>query len=182
MKKPMITRATGLGHPEGPYELDDGRVIYANSYASEIGVWDPKTGKQGTYAFVGGGPECLHAGQRRRDLLHPVRQDRRLGGAGAASALDPEDAGPMARSRCWSPRPMASTFDGPNDLTLRPGRAALVHRFRRLGPGQQAASGPHRRDREERHGKDRRGTRPRLSQRHRRRGRRQRGLGRNATR
>ena len=28
MKKTAITRATGLGHPEGPYELDDGRVIY----------------------------------------------------------------------------------------------------------------------------------------------------------
>ena len=53
MKKPQKIRATGLGHPEGPYELDDGRVIYANTYASEIGVWDPKTGKQGRFAFVG---------------------------------------------------------------------------------------------------------------------------------
>ena len=26
MKKPIVVRATGLGHPEGPYELDDGRV------------------------------------------------------------------------------------------------------------------------------------------------------------
>ena len=62
MKKPTITRATGLGHPEGPYELDDGRVIYANTYASEIGVWDPKTNKQGTYAFVGGGPNACMLG------------------------------------------------------------------------------------------------------------------------
>jgi len=43
MKKPITVCASGLGHPEGPYELDDGRVIFANSYASEIGVWDPKT-------------------------------------------------------------------------------------------------------------------------------------------
>jgi gluconolactonase len=62
MKKPMTTRARGLGHPEGPYELDDGRVIYANTYASEIGVWDPKTNKQGTYAFVGGGPNACMLG------------------------------------------------------------------------------------------------------------------------
>lgn len=62
MKKPIIVRATGLGHPEGPYELDDGRVIYANTYASEIGYWDPKTNKQGTYAFVGGGPNACMLG------------------------------------------------------------------------------------------------------------------------
>ena len=55
MKKPITVCVAGLGHPEGPYELDDGRVIYANSYLSEIGVWDPKTGKAGTFAKVGGG-------------------------------------------------------------------------------------------------------------------------------
>ena len=27
MKKPMTICTTGLGHPEGPYELDDGRVV-----------------------------------------------------------------------------------------------------------------------------------------------------------
>ena len=52
----IVPHDTGLGHPEGPYELDDGRVIYANTYASEIGVWDPKTGKAGTFAKVGGVP------------------------------------------------------------------------------------------------------------------------------
>jgi hypothetical protein len=40
MKKPISVCTTGLGHPEGSYELDDGRVIYANTYASAIGVWD----------------------------------------------------------------------------------------------------------------------------------------------
>jgi gluconolactonase len=62
MKKPMTICVTGLGHPEGPYELDDGRVIYANTYASEIGVYDPKTGKSGTFAFVGGGPNACMLG------------------------------------------------------------------------------------------------------------------------
>ena len=32
MKKPIKVCTEGLGHPEGPYELDDGRVIYANTY------------------------------------------------------------------------------------------------------------------------------------------------------
>src|SRR5271154_2963872 len=65
MKKPITVCAVGLGHPEGPYELDDGRVIYANSYLSEIGVWDPKTGKAGTFAKVGGGPNACMLGSDR---------------------------------------------------------------------------------------------------------------------
>ena len=62
MKKPIVVRATGLGHPEGPYELDDGRVIFANTYASEIGCWDPKTNAKSTFAFVGGGPNACMLG------------------------------------------------------------------------------------------------------------------------
>lgn len=62
MQRPMLTRATGLGHPEGPCQLDDGRVLYANTYASEIGVWDPATNTQGTYAIVGGGPNACMLG------------------------------------------------------------------------------------------------------------------------
>jgi hypothetical protein len=27
MKKPITVCATGLGHPESPYELDDGRLF-----------------------------------------------------------------------------------------------------------------------------------------------------------
>jgi gluconolactonase len=62
MKRPMTVCTGGLGHPEGPYELDDGRVIFANTYASAIGVWDPKTGKAGVYANVGGGPNACMLG------------------------------------------------------------------------------------------------------------------------
>ena len=62
MRRPQVIRATGLGHPEGPYELDDGRVIYANTYMSEIGYRDPKTNKQGQFAFVGGGPNACMLG------------------------------------------------------------------------------------------------------------------------
>ena len=48
---------TGLGHPEGPYVLPDGRVIFANTYRSEIGVWDRDNGKS-TFAYTGGGPNA----------------------------------------------------------------------------------------------------------------------------
>jgi gluconolactonase len=62
LKKPIKVCVSGLGHPEGPFELDDGRVIYANSYASEIGVWDPTTGKAASFAKVGGGPNACVLG------------------------------------------------------------------------------------------------------------------------
>ena len=61
MKKPMKVVAEGLGHPEGPYPLSDGRVVFANTYKSEIGVWDPERGT-GTYAFMGGGPNACMLG------------------------------------------------------------------------------------------------------------------------
>lgn len=61
MKKPMEVVAEGLGHPEGPYGLPDGRVVFANTYASEVGVWEPGKGK-GTYAKTGGGPNACMLG------------------------------------------------------------------------------------------------------------------------
>jgi gluconolactonase len=61
MKRPMKVLAEGLGHPEGPYPLPDGRVVFANTYLSEIGVWDPNLGK-GRYAFTGGGPNACMLG------------------------------------------------------------------------------------------------------------------------
>jgi gluconolactonase len=61
MKKPIEVLAEGLGHPEGPYVLPDGRVVFANTYKSEIGVWEPG-GRVGTYAFTGGGPNACMLG------------------------------------------------------------------------------------------------------------------------
>ncbi len=61
MKKPIEVVAEGLGHPEGPYGLPDGRVVFANTYASEVGVWQLGKGK-GTYAHTGGGPNACMLG------------------------------------------------------------------------------------------------------------------------
>ena len=98
MKKPITVCTGGLGHPEGPYELDDGRVIYANTYLSEIGLWDPKTGKAGVYANVGGGPNACMLGS---DGCVYSTQTPNVGawvGAGPPTAVDPEDQ-PLRKSR-----------------------------------------------------------------------------------
>ena len=61
MNKKVSILSEGLGHPEGPYVLPDGRVVFANTYRSEIGVWDPKKGT-GSYAFTGGAPNACMLG------------------------------------------------------------------------------------------------------------------------
>ena len=78
MKKPIEVVSEGLGHPEGPYALPDGRVIFANTYASEVGVWDPSQGN-GHLCPHRRRPERLHARLRRLRLPHPVPDGRGLG-------------------------------------------------------------------------------------------------------
>lgn len=119
MKRPQVIRATGLGHPEGPYELDDGRVIYANTYASEIGYWDPKTGKQGQYAFVGGGPNACMLGS---DGAVYSTQTPNVG-----QWVAPEHRPPSIQKTHASGKVEilvteadGKKFDGPNDLTFGP--------------------------------------------------------------
>jgi gluconolactonase len=119
MKKLTITRATGLGHPEGPYELDDGRVIYANTYASEIGVWDPKTNKQGTYAFVGGGPNACMLGA---DGAVYSTQTPTVGAWVAPEHRPPsiQKTLPNGKVEILVTEADGKKFDGPNDLTFGP--------------------------------------------------------------
>lgn len=53
----LETLVTGLGHPEGPDVLPDGRIVFVNSFAGEVGVWDAQSGKT-TYGRTGGGPNA----------------------------------------------------------------------------------------------------------------------------
>jgi len=52
--------AGGLGWPEGPSPLPDGRIIFVETYRSQVSVWQP--GREVTrYAYVGGGPNAVLA-------------------------------------------------------------------------------------------------------------------------
>ena len=178
MKKPITVCATGLGHPEGPYELDDGRVIFANTYAARSASGTRRPARPGTYAFVGGGPNACMLGTDGCVYSTQTPECRRMGRAGAPPALDPEDA---ARRQGRDPRHRGGRREvrRPERPDLRPRRPALLHRFRRLGPGRPsripAASSSSRRTARR---SIARGARPRLSERHRRRARRLDRLGR----
>ena len=119
MKKPISVCATGLGHPEGPYELDEGRVIYANTYASAIGVWDPKTGKAGVYADVGGGPNACMLGS---DGYVYSTQTPTVGNWVAPVHRPPsiQKTSPTGKAEVLVTEADGVRFDGPNDLTFGP--------------------------------------------------------------
>jgi gluconolactonase len=119
MKKPTTVCVTGLGHPEGPYELDDGRVIYANTYASEIGVWEPKTGKAGTFAKVGGGPNACMLGT---DGAVYSTQTPNVGAWVAPIHRPPsiQKTSASGKVEILVTEADGKKFDGPNDLTFGP--------------------------------------------------------------
>lgn len=119
VKRPFSVCTTGLGHPEGPYELDDGRVIYANTYASAIGVWDPRSGVAATYAHVGGGPNACMLGT---DGCVYSTQTPNVGTWAAPEHRPPsiQKTSPSGKVEILVTAADGRAFDGPNDLTFAP--------------------------------------------------------------
>ena len=118
MKKPITVLAEGLGHPEGPDVLPDGRVVFANTYASEIGVWDPKRGK-GTYAFTGGGPNAAVLGS---DGWVYSTQCPTVGKWVAPERRPPsiQRSSPTGKVEIVATEADGIRFNAPNDLTFGP--------------------------------------------------------------
>jgi gluconolactonase len=53
--------AAGLGWPEGPAVLDDGRVVFVETFQGRLSIWDRNHGVQ-QYADIGGGPNAAAVG------------------------------------------------------------------------------------------------------------------------
>jgi gluconolactonase len=115
MRQPEVV-ATGLGHPEGPCPLPDGRIVLANTYASELAIWEAGVGTS-TLAYTGGGPNGCALGSdgyvyvtqtpnvgtwKARDQRPPSIQRVSMGGVVEIVATEIEGV----------------AFDGPNDLTF----------------------------------------------------------------
>ncbi len=118
MKKPTTVLAKGLGHPEGPYVLPDGRVVYANTYKSEIGVWDPKKG-QGSYAFTGGCPNACMLGT---DGHIYITNCASVGAWLPEKPVPPsiQRAAPSGKVEIVCTEADGVKLDGPNDLSFGP--------------------------------------------------------------
>jgi gluconolactonase len=108
--------ATGLGHPEGPYVLPDGRVIFANTYRSEIGVWQEGQG-QSTFAHTGGGPNACMLGS---DGYIYVTQTPNVGAWTAPEHRPPsiQRVSLDGRVEIVATAIDGVRFNGPNDLTF----------------------------------------------------------------
>jgi hypothetical protein len=52
--------ADGLGWPEGPSPLADGRLIFVETYRSQVSVYEEGRGVS-QFAYVGGGPRRISA-------------------------------------------------------------------------------------------------------------------------
>ncbi len=118
MKKPIQVLAEGLGHPEGPYVLPDGRVVFANTYRSEIGVYEPG-GRIGTYAFTGGGPNACMLGS---DGYVYCTNTPTVGKWVAPEHRPPsiQRAAPDGRVEIVATEADGMKFNAPNDLTFGP--------------------------------------------------------------
>jgi len=118
MRHPIEVVVEGLGHPEGPEALPDGRIVFANTYASEVGVWERGVGKS-TYAHTGGGPNACMLGS---DGLVYITQCPTVG-AWVAPEIRPPSI--QRASPDGSVEIVATEADGlrlkaPNDLTFGP--------------------------------------------------------------
>ncbi len=119
MRRPIAVVSEGLGHPEGPCELDDGRVVFANTYASRLDVYDPATGRTATYADVGGGPNACVLGS---DELIYSTQTPTVGAWLPADRRPPsiQRSAPDGKVEILATEADGVAFTGPNDLAFGP--------------------------------------------------------------
>ncbi|WP_084210703.1 SMP-30/gluconolactonase/LRE family protein [Pseudonocardia acaciae] len=54
--------ATGIGNPEGPDLLPDGRVVFVETFLGRLAAWSPRRGLH-VFAEVGGGPNACALGR-----------------------------------------------------------------------------------------------------------------------
>jgi len=119
MKKLVTTLVEGLGHPEGPDVLADGRIVMVETYTGKIVAWSPDLGLH-DYAICGGGPNACVLGS---DGAVYVTQNGGTAGDWKAKVMSTPSI-----QRCWPDgrcEIVASAVDGfdlqaPNDLTFGP--------------------------------------------------------------
>ena len=112
--------AEGLGWPEAPTVLPDGRVCFVETYRSQISVWERGRGV-GRYAYTAGGPNSCVLGLD--DALYACQNGGTVGPWRAEEMLPPSI---QRIEREGGPAEVIATgldglaFNGPNDLVFGP--------------------------------------------------------------
>ena len=145
MREPNEILSEGLGHPEGPYALPDGRVVFANTYASEIGVWEPVAARAPTPTRAAGRTPACSA---PTDYVY-LTQCPTVGAWVAPESRPPsiQRAAPGRYGRGRRDGGRRHDAERAERPHLRARRPAVLHRLGRLGSGQQAAPRLHLRRR-----------------------------------
>ena len=118
MRKPISILAEGIGQPEGPCILPDGRVVFTNTYRSEIVSWDPRHGVR-RYAHTGGAPNACLLGSDGNVYVANCP----TAGSWVAPDVRPaciQRASPDGKVEIVATAADGIAFDGPNDLCFGP--------------------------------------------------------------
>jgi gluconolactonase len=115
----METLADGLGHPEGPDVLPDGRIVMVETYTSRLIAWDATRGIH-LYADCGGGPNACMLGS---DGAAYITQNGGTVGRWRADVMSVpsiQKAWPDGRVEVVATEVDGITLQAPNDLTFGP--------------------------------------------------------------
>ena len=119
MRKPIETLAAGLGHPEGPDVLLDGRIVMVETYTGKILAWSAERGLH-DYAVCGGGPNACMLGS---DGAVYITQNGGTAGAWKAEVMGVpsiQKAWPDGRVEEVAAEVAGIRLQAPNDLTFGP--------------------------------------------------------------
>jgi gluconolactonase len=119
MSAPVEHLAEGLGHPEGPDVLPDGRIVFVETYRSCLSAWSPERGVE-LFADCGGGPNACMLGA---DGAVYITQNGGTVGAWKADVMGTPSI--QKASMDGTVEEVASEIDGirlnaPNDLSFGP--------------------------------------------------------------
>ena len=118
MRAAIETLADGLGHPEGPDVLPDGRLVFVETYTSRVAAWSPERGVH-DYADCGGGPNACMLGT---DALYITQNGGTVGRWRAERMSVPsiQKAWPDGRVEVVATHVDGIALQAPNDLTFGP--------------------------------------------------------------
>jgi gluconolactonase len=118
VKFPVETLADGLGHPEGPDILPDGRIVLVETYTSKIVAWSAERGIH-DYAICGGGPNACMLGS---DALYITQNGGTVGRwrAEVMSVPSIQKAWPDGRVEIVATSVDGIPLQAPNDLSFGP--------------------------------------------------------------
>jgi gluconolactonase len=119
MRRPIETLARGLGHPEGPDILPDGRIVMVETYTSKIIAWSRARGIH-DYADCGGGPNACMLGAD--GAVYITQNGGTVGAWRAAVMHEPsiQKAWPDGRVETVVTEVDGIRLQAPNDLTFGP--------------------------------------------------------------